>query len=54
MDFTEVITTINYNTILDIVSDFGGLFASFNLVYGNLGILFLVYFMYKISVQIRN
>ena len=49
MEFTEKITEVSYYTIIDVFSEFGGLFASFKAVYSNLSIFFFIYFMYQIS-----
>jgi hypothetical protein len=54
MDFVEMTSTIDYFTILDITSEFGGLYATFKVIEGYLAVPFLVYFMYQLSLHIER
>lgn len=54
MDFAETVIKIHYVTVLDVFSELGGLNASVNSIFGQLGILFLLSYFYSLSSMIHR
>ena len=54
MNFDQQIITLNYYSVLNIVSDLGGIGATVTLIVGLLATLFLIHFIFDISNMIKR
>lgn len=53
-DFIETVIRIHYYTVLDVFSELGGLFASYNSILGSIGFVFLISYFYSLSGMIHR
>lgn len=54
INFVETVIKIHYYGAVDILSELGGLFASYNSVLASVGFLFLIFYFYQLSAMIHR